>query len=373
MERWRLINLGPLDPYSVHSVYEAVAKSVSEGASLNTLILCYPKTPYVCIGVHQILEFEVDLEKCRKMGIEVVRRQVGGGATYLDDGQQFYHIIVNMNHDIAKKGVEHFYRTLLQPVAEVYKSFGLNARYKPLNDVIVDGKKISGNGAARLYDSWVLIGNIILDFNHDAMAEVLKFPSEKFKDKFIKNVKLYVTSLRRELGYIPPRNVVVERLVEMFSKNLNIEFDESSLTPKEKDYLEMLKNKYSSREWLYMHELKYDIPLSDVLKYRKIKVKEGQYIVQVDYKALKLIRLIAEIRDNKISDITISGDFFVQPYTVVSLIEENLKGSPLEEKEFKDRIKKALESSNASLSGSGITVEDLVNALMKLRERLEIL
>ncbi|OYT26035.1 MAG: hypothetical protein B6U95_08040 [Thermofilum sp. ex4484_82] len=59
------------------------------------------------------------------MGIEVVRRQVGGGATYLDDGQQFYHIIVNMNHDIAKKGIEHFYRTLLQPVAEVYKSFGL--------------------------------------------------------------------------------------------------------------------------------------------------------------------------------------------------------------------------------------------------------
>lgn len=371
MEKWRLINLGPLDPYSIHSVYEAVAKSVSEGLSPNTLILCYPGEPYVCIGVHQILELEVDLDKCRERGIKVVRRQVGGGAVYLDSGQQFYHVIVSMDHPFARKGVEYFYKTLLKPIVDVYRSFGLNAKYKPLNDIVVNGKKISGNGAARLYNSWVLIGNIILDFNHEAMVDLLRFPSEKFKDKFVENLRKYVTSLRGELGYIPERSLVVSELIKSFRRNLDIDFYEGALLEEEKTLLEELKNKYSSKDWLYMHELKYEIPLSDILKFRKIKIKEGRYIVQVDHKALKLIRLIAEIENGKIIDVKISGDFFVEPYTLIKSIEEGLKGVPLDSEKIRTSIDRTLKSFKASLEGSGISLDDLINAFMKIKEYLE--
>jgi len=371
MEKWRLINLGPLDPYFIHSVYEAVAKSVSDGSSPNTLILCYPKKPYICIGVHQILEFEVDLDKCKEKRIEVVRRQVGGGAVYLDSGQQFYHIIVNMDHPLTKKGVEYFYKTLLKPVVNVYRFFGLNAKYKPLNDVIVDGKKVSGNGAARLYDSWVLIGNVILDFNYEAMVDLLRFPSEKFRDKFIKNLKMYVSSLKGELGYMPGRSLVISELVKSFEKNLNIDFYEGTLTEEERLLLENLKKKYSSKEWLYMHELKYEIPVPDILKSKKIKIKENRYIVQVDHKALKLIRLLAEIENGKIADVKISGDFFVQPYTLVQLIERGLRGVPLDRERIRAAIEEILNSSSATLEGSGISLEDLLDAFMKMKELLE--
>ncbi len=151
-------------------------------------------------------EFEVDVEYCRARGFPVIRRQVGGGAVYLDEGQQFYHVIVKDGHPLTKGTVEDFFRRILGAIVEFYKSYGLNAEYKPPNDVLVNGKKASGNGAALMQGSMVLIGNVIMEFNAEEAARVLRVPDEKLRAKLVSSIKEWVTDLRRELGFVLDRS-----------------------------------------------------------------------------------------------------------------------------------------------------------------------
>ena len=132
-ERWRLLNLGPLDGIVIQNIYEAVAWSISRGLAPNTIILCYPSHPYVCIGIHQLIELEIDTDYCSSHGIPIIRRQVGGGAVYLDDKQQFYQLVIHIDHPIAKKTIPEFYKTILRSIVNFYRSYGLQAEYKPIN------------------------------------------------------------------------------------------------------------------------------------------------------------------------------------------------------------------------------------------------
>jgi len=93
MESWRLLNLGYSEPLVANTFYETVAEAVHRGISPNTLILLQPDSPYACLGYHQDLEKELDLEFCEEAGLPIIRRSQGGGATYLDRDQVFYQII----------------------------------------------------------------------------------------------------------------------------------------------------------------------------------------------------------------------------------------------------------------------------------------
>ena len=93
MENWRLIDLGKADPYSAQTFYEAVAEAIHRDLSPNTLILVQPNKPYACLGYHQDIEKEIDLNYIKETGLPIIRRSQGGGATYLNSDQVFYQII----------------------------------------------------------------------------------------------------------------------------------------------------------------------------------------------------------------------------------------------------------------------------------------
>jgi lipoate-protein ligase A len=196
--------LGFAEPYTAQAFYEAVAKTVAYKDSPNTIILLNPSAPYVCIGFHQELEREIDVEFCRKAGLPIIRRGQGGGATYLDSSQVFYQVVASEGSETIPAGVEAIFKKILQVPVNVYRTLGLPAGYKSLNDVVVEGnRKISGDGAGRLDGAIVLVGNIILDLDYDMMGNVLKVPSEKFRDKLAKSMREWVTSLNLELGRAP--------------------------------------------------------------------------------------------------------------------------------------------------------------------------
>jgi lipoate-protein ligase A len=371
LSKWRLLNLGSIDGYTIQAVYEAIASSVGRGLTPNTVVFCYPSHPYVCVGVHQVVELEVDVEYCTSKNIPIIRRQVGGGTVYLDEWQQFYHVIIRSDDPLARLGIEDFFRELLKPVVKFYRSYGLPAMYKPVNDVVINGRKASGNGAAKLHNSMVLIGNVILDFNAEEASKILRVPDIKLRDKLVKSMKEWVTSLKNELGYIPSREEVVERLKESFESELNVDLVESYLTPEELSELDRVRQYISSREWLYGDLLgKEYLMMRYVPGQRVVKIREGHYIVYVDYRSSKTVRLIVELEDGVLRNIIISGDFFIQPINSLPTIEKELTGYKLKE----------LISSGSSLisevfkryvlNSSGISPEDIVNALNKVVEVL---
>ena len=366
-ESWRLVDLGIAEPLIAQTFYEAVAKAVDEGESPNTIVLVQPSSPYVCIGYHQEIEREVDIEYCRSRNLPIIRRSQGGGAVYLDSNQIFYQIVARDDSKTIPLRVDKLFEKLLGVTVQVYNKLGLPAEFKPLNDVIVDGKKISGNGAGKFGDkTMILVGNIILDLDYESMANVLKVPSEKFKDKISKSMRQWVTSLKRELEFVPPIEEIKGLLAESYEQVLGIELVRSKITEtEEKIWEEEVRPKHLSKDWLYSKELGH----KEFAEERTVKIAGAVRIVEVDHKARKLIRVRAELAETQILDIVISGDFFMIPENAIRDLELGLRGTILERDELLGRIQRFYEKSGVQTPG--LTREDFAEALMKLRNLSE--
>ena len=362
VETWRLLNLGGLDPLEAQCLYEAVALATDRGQAPNTIILCYPTKPYICLGFHQELEKEIDVKFCQKQRLPIIRRPAGGGAVYLDAGQQFYQIVVSEDSPLVPFEVDKFFEKFLQATVHVYRALGVHAVYKPINDVVVNGRKISGNGAGKIGKVAVLIGNIIFDLNYNAMAQVLKVPDEKFRDKLAKSMREWVSSLKRELGYTPTREQVNHLLIEGYQK-IGIKLVPGVLSEKEKEiFVKEVKPKHLSKEWLYMPEFRHP----ELDKRRVVKVAENVRIVEATHKAKKMIRVTMEIAFDKIRDILISGDFFMIPEQALPKLEEELVGSSIYRGEILNIVEQFY--NRVKVQTSGIEPVDFVEAIMKAVE-----
>lgn len=364
METWRLIDLGLADPLIAQTFYESVAHAVDKGLSTNTIILVQPSSPYVCIGFHQELDREINVEYCHAHNLPIIRRSQGGGATYLDSSQVFYQIVAKRDSQIIPATVEGIFKKLIGITVYVYRKLGLPAEFKVLNDVVVNGRKISGNGAGEFGDNTViLVGNIILDLDYDSMAQVLKVSSEKFRDKIVKSMTEWVTSIKKELGYVPSSEQIKKLLVEGYESILEIKLTPSSPSDLEKRFWEQeVKPCHLSSEWLHMPELKHE----ELVKGRTVKVAGSVRVAEVDYKATKLIRVTAELADGKILDIMVSGDFFMIPKDALPKLESCLKGSTLNREVLIERLHEFYEKNKVQTPG--VVPEDFVEAIMKLNE-----
>ncbi len=283
------------------------------------LLLLRPATPYVCIGFHQDAQQEIDLEFAQQMNIPVFRREVGGGAVYLDGQQLFFQLIIRRDHPGVPQNIADFYRKFLQPIIETFRQFGVPAEYKPVNDIVTNGRKISGTGAAQIDDMLILVGNFIQDFNYEMMSRVLRVPDEKFRDKVHKTMYENLTTFLRETGKIPANADLAADLSKRYAPLLG------GLTPKELDAeltskADELLLEMNTPEWLLVNDRRR--PDS-----KQVKIAEGVYVVQ---KMLKtpggLIRVTAVNQSGKLNDVHISGDFFFFPAASLMDLEQALEG-----------------------------------------------
>ena len=283
------------------------------------LLLLRPATPYVCIGFHQDAQQEIDLEFARRMNIPVFRREVGGGAVYLDGQQLFFQLIIRRDHPGVPQNIADFYRKFLQPIIETFRQFGVPAEYKPVNDIVTNGRKISGTGAAQIDDMLILVGNFIQDFNYEMMSRVLRVPDEKFRDKVHKTMYENLTTFLRETGKIPANADLAADLAKRYAPLLG------GLTPKELDAeltskADELLREMNTPEWLLVNDRRR--PDS-----KQVKIAEGVYVMQ---KMLKtpggLIRVTAVNQGGKLNDVHISGDFFFFPAASLMDLEQALEG-----------------------------------------------
>jgi lipoate-protein ligase A len=363
METWRLIDLGIAEPLVAQTFYEAVARAVDAGYSPNTILFVQPSRPYVCIGYHQELGKEVDQDYCRENNLMVIRRSQGGGATYLNGDQLFYQVVANKRSKVLPMDVEGLFERFLAVTVYVYRRLGLAAEFKALNDVVVQGRKISGNGAGSYgRDTIILVGNIILDLDYNSMSQVLKVPSEKFRDKMAKSMVEWVTSIKRERGCPPSVKEVKELLAEGYEQVLGINLVRAEPTPYERAAWEgEVKPRHLSNEWMYTLEMRH----SHLIQERAVKVAGDVSIVEVEYRAKKLIRVTAELVGDQVRDLMFSGDFFMMPEDGLPCLESALRGVNLDRDSILMRVRAAYESGGIRTPGMG--PEDFTEAVMKLR------
>jgi lipoate---protein ligase len=193
----------------------------------------------VSIGYFQSMEEEVDLKKCRDIGIDVVRRLTGGGAV-LHESELTYSFITGT----YPANIMESYKLICGPVVMCLNNIGVNAKYAPLNDITVDNKKVSGNAQTRKNNTLLQHGTILLDVNVEKMFSLLKVPSEKIKDKMISDAKQRVMGLNRSFEEI------AYSLKKSFAQKFDAQMISDSLTEREIENTEQLATeKYSSIRW----------------------------------------------------------------------------------------------------------------------------
>ncbi len=283
------------------------------------LILLRPSTPYVCIGYHQDAQQEIDLDFAAANGIPIFRREVGGGAVYLDGDQLFFQLIVRKDNPAVPAKITEFYQKFLQPVIDTYHQFGVNAEYKPVNDIIVNGRKISGTGAAQIEDMMILVGNFLQDFNFEMMSKVIRVPDEKFRDKVFKTMSENLTTFLRETGSIPSNDDLAADLLPhyeaLFGKMEAKKLDAELVQKAEEILVEM-----NTPAWLLANDRRR--PDSS-----QVKIAEGVFVMQKMVKTPGgLIRITAVNKEGILQDVHISGDFFFFPAASLELLEQALDG-----------------------------------------------
>ena len=184
-------------------IFHALARLGYEG-----LVIVSPGQPLASIGYFQDAEKEIDLDYCKEAGISVMRREVGGGATYLDENQIFYQVIWNSDNTKFPRNIKEIFQYLSFPPCETYGKFGINTSFRAENDIITDsGKKIAGEGGGDIGNSMVFVGGILMDFDYVTMSRVLKVPDEKFRDKIYKSMEenLHHSSMMEMLCMLPEK------------------------------------------------------------------------------------------------------------------------------------------------------------------------
>lgn len=251
-DKWRLLDLMTSDCYTQMAIDEAVAFARGKGHSQNTIRLYRWKPSAVSVGYFQSVDDEVDLEACKKIGIDVIRRISGGGAVFHDyDGEITYSLVAQESDPRIPRDISESYELICGSIIEAMRLLGLKAEFKPINDILVAGKKISGNAQTRRYGSVLQHGTILIDFDAKKMFTALKVSKEKISDKMIRQAEERVTTIRRELN----RNVdfieVRDALVSAFETELDIQLAPGTLTSEENQLVQQFRRRYASVEWIF--------------------------------------------------------------------------------------------------------------------------
>jgi lipoate-protein ligase A len=346
------------------NLYEAVGTAVSSEKVSNTVILNYPDRPFVNIGYHQLMDKEINVEYAKKQGFILVRRTIGGGAILDGPWEQDYFFIVNRESPKCPKTIPEFYRTYMKPPLYALKKLGLNAIIRPPNDILVNGKKISGNGAIGIAKANVLAGDLLLDAPTHLMSKIINAPSEKFKDKLAESMSDWITSIRTETGEETSREYVKQLIIKGFKEELDIELEIGEMTKNEIKTLERLVRKRKTKEWIFSKD-------NDMLmKIRQesvgTKVRGGLVVSESVHKAGKMIRILLVSREEAIENISISGDFFTQPYIgAIKKLEKSLIGTKLKRNELTNKIEELYDA--LGLLVFGASQDDFVEAILKTK------
>ncbi len=233
-EEWRLLITEGCNAARNMAIDRAVLVANSNGKVPPTVRFYTWSPPAISIGYFQSLEEEVDINMCKDLGIDYVRRITGGGAVFHED-ELTYSIVVPEAHNQISKNIMESYSRICGAIIKGLENIGIESEYKPINDIITNGKKISGNAQTRKMKTVLQHGTVITDVNVERMFSVLKVPNEKIKDKMISDVKERVTSVKHVLGKTISFRKISNAMKNGFEKEFNIKLINGNLNKMEKD------------------------------------------------------------------------------------------------------------------------------------------
>ncbi len=282
------------DPYFNLAAEEYVLRNFKENC-----FMLWRNKPSIIVGKHQNTMAEINHEYVKEHKIDVVRRLSGGGAVFHDLGNLNFTFIQNVNEDSNLVD----FKKYTKPIIDVLHKLGVDAKFEGRNDIMIDGKKVSGN-AEHVFKKRVLHhGTLLFSSKMADLSKALRVNPLKYQDKGVKSVRSRVTNIS---DYLVKEMTVLEFHDEILDYIMKTNENSSIYNYSEHDLAEinkLAKEKYASWEWNYGYSPKYNFE-------KLIKTKGGSIEIQMN------------IEKGIIKNIKIYGDFFNQHD--ISNIEEAL-------------------------------------------------
>lgn len=255
MNTWRLLNLKTSSGYRNMAVDEAILSARIKGATPNTLRLYRWDPSAVSVGRFQSVENEVQLDNCRSMGVDIVRRITGGGTVYHDSGGEITYSVVASTLHLGTADISGLYARLYAGMAGALETLGVKTDFnagtaKACPNLTVRGRKISGSAQTHKAGIVLQHGTLLLDIDFEKMFSLLRVSSAKSCSEVISVARAKMTCIKDELGEDVSARKTSEALAEGFSRALDVRLTEGELSPYESQLAEgLLKKKYAKDEW----------------------------------------------------------------------------------------------------------------------------
>jgi len=232
----------------------------------------------VVIGKNQVIENEVNLDFLKEHQIDVYRRPTGGGCVYADHRNTMFSIV-------TKRANKNFsFKTYLSKIIDSMKLLGIDLEFSGRNDLLFEGKKISGNAFLQNKHGMLMHGTFLYDCDLETMVRAISPSDEKLVSKGIDSVRSRVTNLKPYLN-----GLTQEQLIKHFENTLTNQT--YTLSEQEVELIHEMSLKYQTKEWIYKKQPVYT-------KILKKRIPGGLFEIKLD------------LDEGVIKNIAIQGDFF---------------------------------------------------------------
>ena len=331
---FRVIDTGVRDGREQIAFDQAMIDLHKAGEIPDTIrFLQFPKT--ALIGRHQALSKELKLDYCAEHGIRTVRRITGGGALYFDESQLGWELIFHRN-TLGITSLGDLAKAICEAAAHGISKLGVDAQFRPRNDIEIDGRKVSGTGGFFDGDTLFYQGTLLVDMDPATMTKVINIPASKLAKRNLESGAQRVVTLKELLGAAPPMDEVKAALVEGFAEKLGVAPSWGEITEREEATTrELFETEIGTDE--FVAEIDDPDAPADVLAASN-QTPGGLVNAHV--------RLEGPT-DARIREVLITGDFFVTPPRVVMDLEAHLRGK--EAAKVRDEVKAFFETAEVGL------------------------
>jgi len=350
MREWRLLDTGHRSAAENMALDDVILECRAKGLIPDTLRFLQFDPPAVLVGYHQAVEQEVRTDFCESRGIDINRRLTGGGAIFFDKKSLGWEVIASKSELGAYRPVEELYERMCKGAILGLNALGIQAAFRPKNDIEVNGRKISGTGGTERDNAFLFQGTLLIDFDIETMIRALRIPIMKLKDKEIESVRRRVTCIKRELKRQPTLEEIKRALKEGFKRALNVELVRGELTCNEARLLKDRLGVFQSEEWVLLDRR----PLDKAAEVSAIRKTPGGLI---------RVSLALDRQLSLIKSVLITGDFFVFPSRAIMDLEAKLKDAPCGDAEIQNIVKEFFDVTKAQIPG--VTPDDLVRLILE--------
>jgi lipoate-protein ligase A len=358
MIEFRLLDTGPLTAAANMALDEIILEEVAERSSPPTVRFLQFRPAAALVGYHQDVNLELRLPYCRENNIHVNRRHTGGGSIFFQESALGWELFGLFGEPPFFGTYESILDRVCRAAAAGMSRLGIDAAFRPRNDIEVHGRKISGTGGMTVTGGFMFQGTVLMENEVERFLKALRVPVEKLKKREIESLLERICFLSDLIDPTPSVDTVKRAIADEFEERFGIRLVRGGLTARERNELENRIEFFESDRWIMS---------------RSRPAYEGEpvrSITQTEAGTMR-VHLWPAPGARKVRQALIAGDFFAVPGRLINDLEAALVGRPL----TRDALYEAVLSFLNRYDGRmvGIDNEEIADAVGAAADRLKLL